>query len=377
MNNIQRFIESQLADRREKGLLRQLNASKLPYDFCSNDYLGFARSTAIAQKVVELLSEFQPYLNGSGGSRLLSGNHPFTESTEAYIAGFHGFESALLFNSGYDANVGLLSSLPQKGDTVITDELIHASLIDGIRLSHANRLRFAHNNTEALAERLQRAVGKCYVVVESIYSMDGDAAPLQEIASVCRQYNAGLIVDEAHAIGIKGRAGRGVVAELGLQQQVLACVYTYGKALGTHGAAICGNSSLRDYLLNFARSFIYSTAAAPHTIASIHAAYLHLEHGNYSELLKNRTALFDNLLQDFISPPPPADAAIRSVICPGNFEAKTTAARLQSAGFDVRAILSPTVASGTERLRICLHTFNTDEEINALVKHLREGLKKN
>ncbi|PST82980.1 8-amino-7-oxononanoate synthase [Pedobacter yulinensis] len=375
MTDIQRFIESKLNSRREAGLLRQLKSGNPLYDFCSNDYLGFARNDAIYKRASALAPHFGPYLNGSGGSRLLSGNHAWTEETEATIASFHGFERALLFNSGYDANLGLLSSLLQRGDTVITDELIHASLIDGARLSLATRQRFAHNEPMALEARLRQARGNCYVVIESIYSMDGDTAPLADIAALCRRYGAGLIVDEAHAIGVLGKQGRGLVAELGLQEQVLACVYTYGKAMGTHGAAICGNNLLHDYLVNFARSFIYTTAAPPHAVTSIFAAYQELAAADYQARLRQKTTLFDQLCTEASLPNPGGGGAIRSLSCPGNKNAASAACAIQSAGFDVRAIRSPTVAAGSERLRICLHTFNTEAEITTLVNTLSNIFK--
>ena len=205
MNQAEKFLQKKLDERIEKGSLRKLTTTSLPFDFCSNDYLGFAKSSTLKKMVEEQSRSFDNYTNGSGGSRLLSGNDKFTEETEQFIADFHKAQSGLIFNSGYDANVGLLSAIPQRGDTIITDELIHASLIDGARLSHAERYKFKHNDLADLEQKLKSAKGVCYVVVESVYSMDGDIAPLKAISELGQRFNANLIVDEAHATGILER----------------------------------------------------------------------------------------------------------------------------------------------------------------------------
>ena len=189
------------------------------------------------------------------------------------LADFHKAESGLIFNSGYDANLGLFSCIAKKEDTLICDELIHASIIDGCRLSYANRFRFAHNDVEDLEDKLRRSKGNIFVAVESVYSMDGDMAPLKEIAAVCKKYNASLIVDEAHATGLFGDQGRGLVSQHGLEQEVFARVHTFGKALGCHGAVILGSETLRNYLVNFARSFIFTTALPVHSLIAVKCAY--------------------------------------------------------------------------------------------------------
>ncbi len=331
-------------------------------DFCSNDYLGFARSEKLKALVQTELAKYPDYKNGSGGSRLLSGNTAFTEELEQQIAAYHQAETGLIFNSGYDANLGLFASLPQRGDTIIMDELIHACLIDGARLSLANRFSFKHNDLEDLEKKLKNAKGICYLAVESVYSMDGDEAPLMQILQLSQKYNAHLIVDEAHATGV---FGSGLVQRLNLQDQVFARTVTFGKALGSHGAVVLGSENLRNYLINFARSFIYTTAPGFHQLVTTKMAYALLkESDSIQTQLQNLISLFKNELQKkHPTQLIPSNSAIQSVIFAGNENVKKAADNLQKNGFDVRAILSPTVAAGKERLRICLHAYNTGQEI--------------
>ncbi|TCC98222.1 aminotransferase class I/II-fold pyridoxal phosphate-dependent enzyme [Pedobacter psychroterrae] len=372
MHKAAQFIQDRLQVRTENGSLRKLSNTEDLIDFCSNDYLGFARSAKLVSAIDEAISRITGHLHGATGSRLISGNHPFTEATEAFIADFHQAESGLIFNSGYDANVGLVSSLAQRGDTIISDELIHASLIDGARLTHASRFTFKHNSLKDLEAKLKSANGNIYVLVESVYSMDGDTAPLQEINMLCEQYQANLIVDEAHALGIFGNNGKGLVQELNLEKKVFARVVTFGKALGCHGAIVLGSNSLRDYLINFARSFIYTTAAPLHTIAAIKCAYETLIELDHSPLISKKINLYSSLMeQTGLIPYPLSVSAIQTVLYSTNAAAKSAAIALQQKGLDVRAILSPTVPQGRERLRICLHLFNKDEEISTLVGELK------
>lgn len=367
------FIQLKLQQRTENGSLRKLSSSPPPIDFCSNDYLGFARSVKLSESIATTLKAMNVGSHGSGGSRLLSGNNAYTEDTESFIANFHDAESGLIFNSGYDANVGLLSSLAQKDDTIICDELIHASLIDGARLTHANRYTFKHNDTNHLEEKLTLAKGVVYVVVESIYSMDGDAAPLQEIAALCSRHGANLIVDEAHATGVFGDHGKGMVQSLGLEHTVFARIVTFGKAIGCHGAIVLGSQQLRQYLINFARSFIYTTAAPLHQIVSIRCAYEQLKATDHTPLLQQKISHYLKQMNLLNHPENGSSSSpIQTLILPGNTRAKNAAANLQAQGFDVRAILSPTVAEGKERLRICLHTFNTDQEIENLTIQIKD-----
>ncbi|WP_285008092.1 aminotransferase class I/II-fold pyridoxal phosphate-dependent enzyme [Pedobacter faecalis] len=370
MTRAEQFMQSRLEQRTLAGSLRRLEQPGALIDFSSNDYLGFARSGALRERAEGILNSLGNYKHGATGSRLLSGNHAFTEETEAYIAAFHGAESGLIFNSGYDANVGLLSSLPQRGDTIISDELVHASIKDGARLSHANRFTFKHNDVDQLESRLRKASGNIYVVVESVYSMDGDLAPLLTISTLCERYDAALIVDEAHATGLFGDHGRGLVSQLKLESKVFARIMTFGKALGSHGAAVIGSNTLRNYLINFARSFIYTTAAPVHGIAMVSAGYHLLNDTNYTEAIANTIKLYTARMQAEMPHIITTESTIQTLICPSNDSCRNAAAQLQSQGFDVRAILSPTVPVGYERLRICLHLYNTDPEISGLVNAL-------
>lgn len=371
MDNIISFISERLADREDENSLRILNPENDLIDFCSNDYLGFSRSIELKRMVQAELQNYPNYKLGSTGSRLLAGNDQFTEDLEITIAKFHQAETALIFNSGYDANLGLFSALPQRGDTIITDELIHASIIDGVRLSHANRFIFKHNNLNSLEDKLKLAKGNIFIAVEGIYSMDGDEAPLTEICNLAKQYNAAVIVDEAHATGIFGNSGSGLVCELGLQDEVFARIITFGKALGTHGAAVLGNKELRSYLINFARSFIYTTAASFTTHLTTKMAYTFLQSANHQTSIHKRIKNFRNSLtigNCLVK----SRSAIQAILFPGNKEVRKAALILQNEGFDVRAIMSPTVPAGLERLRICLHNHNSIDEIQSLTKSLNK-----
>jgi len=368
LNSSEKFIREKLDERKSNGTFRSLKPESSLIDFCSNDYLGFARSSLLKQWIDEEVAANEQILNGSTGSRLLSGNLAYTEALEQQIADFHQSEAGLIYNSGYDANVGLFSCLPQRGDTIIADELIHASIIDGARLSHANRYTFRHNDFNNLEDKLKHAKGNCYVVIESVYSMDGDTPPIKQILALTEKYNAQLIVDEAHAVGLYRK---GIINQLGLEHRIFARIVTFGKALGCHGAIVLGNKSLREYLINFSRSFIYTTAASFHQMASVKMAYRLLpESENEIQKLRYNIDLFKRLMVETGNKLLPSDSAIQCLIAGSNEEAKYTANKLQNGGLDVRPILNPTVPKGSERLRICLHSFNTDNEINLLSKIL-------
>lgn len=336
-------------------------------DFCSNDYLGIVTNGLLEKEAAPGLR------HGSTGSRLLSGNYALIEETESFIAGFHDCEAALIFNSGYDANTGLLSCVPQKGDTILYDYLCHASIRDGIRLSFAQSFSFRHNDVEDLEKKLRAATGQVFIVTESVFSMDGDMAPLQELTDLCRQHGCHLIVDEAHATGIIGDKGEGLAQQLQLHKYCFARVHTFGKALGAHGAVVCGSKLLRDYLVNFARSFVYTTALPEASVAAIRTAY------NIIAKSVAERAQLRQLVQQFrqgseqLSPYfhlPFSDTPIQGVVIPGNDAVKKVAATLQASGFDVRPILYPTVPKNSERLRIVLHSFNRGEEVNRLISKL-------
>ncbi|HSZ87093.1 MAG TPA: aminotransferase class I/II-fold pyridoxal phosphate-dependent enzyme, partial [Puia sp.] len=260
------FLNKKLAERKDLNAYRQLQLPKNKIDFFSNDYLGISKA--------KLLSAVDGQLStGSTGSRLLSGNYPLIEETEKMIATFHDAESGLIFNSGYDANVGLVSCIAQRGDTILYDHLSHASIRDGMRLSFAQSFSFVHNDTEDLEKKLKAAQGNIFVVTESVFSMDGDIAPLKIISELCEKYNANLIVDEAHATGVVGEKGEGLVQQLNLQEKCFARMHTFGKALGCHGAVILGSETLKNYLINFSRAFIYTTSLPEISVEAIKNSY--------------------------------------------------------------------------------------------------------
>jgi len=366
------FIENKLTERQLSGIYRKLGAENNLIDFCSNDYLGFARSQQLKSKIDEEVNSIHIISNGSTGSRLLSGNSAYAEELEAYLAKLYNCEAALIFNSGYSANLGLLSALPQKGDTIIIDELVHASIIDGARLSFAECYKFKHNDLTSLEAKLKVAKGIIYVAVESVYSMDGDSPDFTELINIIEKYNGNLIVDEAHAIGV---CGIGLIDEQ-LQRRIFARIVTFGKALGCHGAAVFGSNLLKQYLINFARSFIYTTAPSLHQLASIKMAYqLLLLSSDDIKCLKNNINLFKLTIEPVNTPQIiNSCSAIQSIVVKGNEMAKKTAFLLQGAGFDIRAILSPTVPKGSERVRICLHSFNTENEIRLLTEMINNLL---
>lgn len=359
------FLHKKLDERKQQNAFRQLRASaEGMIDFCSNDYLGIVRNNLL--KTVEGKS-------GSTGSRLLTGNSNFIEDTEALIASFHHAETGLIFNSGYDANIGLLSSVAQRGDIILYDQLSHASIRDGIRLSFAESFSFLHNDMNDLESRLKKInkSGNGFVVTESVFSMDGDSCPLQELVTLCNHYNANLIIDEAHATGVIGKKGEGLVQSLGLESSLFARIHTFGKACGAHGAVVLGSSTLKDYLVNFARSFMYSTALPEQAIAHIRDSY-----ALFPSMSREREQL-GKLIRHFAAQAPEgweipaAQTPIQAIIVPGNERVRQTAHILAENGIDARAILYPTVPRGLERLRIVLHSFNTTEQLDFLFKCLK------
>lgn len=376
-NGQEDFLTQRLQAQKEKGLYRSLPGQNQGVDFSSNDYLGLAHSRELSQKIKELEKNLlgdEPG-HGSGGSRLLSGNHPLFESTEAQIAAFHGAESALIFNSGYGANTGLVASVCGRHDIILYDEYVHASLRDAITLSRAKNFSFAHNDLNDLEKKIEvvrKKSERLFIVVESLYSMDGDSPDLERLVQIGRACRALLIVDEAHATGVYGPRGEGKVFEASLQEQVFARIHTFGKALGVHSAAVVGSKRLKEYLVNFARSFIYTTAMPPSGVVAIRAAYEMLP-----EMQKERKKLQENihLFQELAGQTGENNfSAIRTVVVAGNEQARRVSNFLIENGFDVRALLSPTVPEGKERLRICLQAGHSAGQIEALVQKIKEAL---
>ncbi|WP_034042710.1 aminotransferase class I/II-fold pyridoxal phosphate-dependent enzyme [Wocania ichthyoenteri] len=384
MNQFPKKLQQKLEERKANNALRQLDSQNALIDFSSNDYLGFAISEAIFNSIHEFLIGHNIKQNGATGSRLLSGNHHLYNIVENIIADFHNSESALVFNSGYDANIGFFSSVPQRDDVILYDEYIHASIRDGIKLSNAKTYKFKHNDLDALdklllrhSELVSKSHQDIYVVTESVFSMDGDSPNLDAICQISKKYNAFLVVDEAHAIGVFGERGVGLVQKLNLEKDVFARLVTYGKAMGCHGAAILGNETLKQYLINFSRSFIYTTALPPHALATIHSSYNELITTKNRERLHKNIQYFkaeiikNNLQNHFIK----SDSPIHCCIISGNKKVKLIAKNLQKHGFNLKPILSPTVTKKEERLRFCLHSYNSKKEITEVLKLLATFVK--
>lgn len=365
---IEESMQSALNKRTRLGHIRRLSQPIDAIDFCSNDYLGFSRSSCMHEDFLrEWDSMYAEYHRlGSTGSRLLCGNTSYAEDLEKTIAQFHQAESALIFNSGYDANSGLLQTILTAESRVIYDLHVHASMHEGIKKSRATPLPFHHQDLEHLEKRLQHASKPAFVCVEAIYSLDGKTAPLREICQLCEKYSARLIVDEAHSTGILGEHGEGLTCHLGLQDRVFARVHTFGKALGTQGAAVLGSSLLREYLINFCPTFIYTTSLPLFSLAAIRCAYRRLP------IAKTERARLQELYHHFIlksnlsTPAHHFSPIIPISIKGGNFAAKAFSQKLRLMGFDLRPILSPTVRRGNECLRMCLHAYNNTQEVEAL-----------
>jgi len=366
-------LQTLLGMRYFSGSLRKLTVNKNSIDFASNDYLGFSKL-----EISDVSST-----NGATGSRLLSGHSDLHDRVEEQIAQFHNAPAALLFNSGYDANIGLIPALTDRADLILFDQLVHASIRDGIQLSQAKSLKYRHNDLrhlEILLSKFSEAEERqVYVITESVFSMDGDMPDLKKLIDLVSRFdNAHLILDEAHALGVIGENGAGFAQHLDLENDVFARVMTFGKGLGCHGAAVLGSEDLKEYLINYARSFIYTTAMPEHSLHCISKGYLTLSSSEDAiSRLTNNIATFNKLVLQvglrlrFRE----SETAIQTCIIPNNEVVKEAAFTLQDNGYDVRAILSPTVNKGEERLRICIHSFNTENEMSGMLNLLSKTLK--
>ncbi len=352
--------ETTLAGLERKGRRRML-VPQAGADFSSNDYLALAGSARLAKAIASALQRGVP--TGAGGSRLLRGNHPEHEGLEAEASAFFGVERVLYFGSGYAANAALFSTLPQRGDLVVYDALVHASAHEGILVGKAQAVAAIHNDVESFAQAIERwrakgGTGHPWIAVESLYSMDGDRAPLTELAALAEKHGGFLVIDEAHATGVFGPDGRGFAAELENRSNVIV-LHTCGKALGVSGALLGASALLCDYLVNRARGFIYSTAPSPLMAAAVREALRALVDE------PQRRTDFDDL-RNFANTELTAKLGVAGsgsqilpVLIGDNGRAVRIAARMRAEGFDIRAIRPPTVPEGTARLRIAI-TLNVD-----------------
>ncbi|PVH96115.1 PLP-dependent transferase [Periconia macrospinosa] len=395
---LERDFQNLLDRRRANSTLRNLTFNSSKTDFSSNDFLSLSKNHSLKAAFLDELQRTSLPV-GSGGSRLLDGNSAYAENLEGEIASFHGAESGLLFNSGFDANAGFFACVPQKGDVVVYDELIHASVHDGMRMSRAEKtVPFKHNCVQDLKVVLEKQrrdqkdfmplkgrSAHIFVAVESIYSMDGDLAPLRAIVEAVEETlpkgTGYIVVDEAHATGVIGPQGRGLVSHLGLERRIFARLHTFGKALACNGAIILGSRILRHYLINYARPLIYTTSMSFPMLSAIRASYSLLKGGRTEPLASKLQCLIEDLfnqLQNLRTPTfqalltLPTERPNSPIFSVQLSEPKALAMFLQERGMMVRAVVPPTVPEGTSRVRICLHAGNTVEEIKDLVGAMEE-----
>ncbi|MGY8678580.1 8-amino-7-oxononanoate synthase [Bradyrhizobium sp. UFLA05-153] len=364
---------------KEDHRLRRLNPRE-GIDFTSNDYLALASAPRMKAAVLAAIEAGTPI--GAGGSRLLRGNCEEHESLEAEAARFFGAETALFFGGGYVANFAVLTTVPQKGDLLVLDSLVHASIHEGARASRANFCISAHNDPEAVEHtirdwRANGGVGRIWIVAESLYSMDGDFAPLKELVALADRHDAFLMVDEAHATGVYGEQGRGLTAPYEGRENLLV-VHTCGKALGAAGALVTASGVLRDFLVNRCRPFIFATAPSPLMAVAVHEAILILQQEPEHQRRLTELVAFTHRQMRERGWKSPSDSQIVPYIVGDNARAMRLASRLQARGFDIRGIRPPTVPVGTARLRISL-TLNVSEDdvramLDALIEETRGGL---
>jgi 8-amino-7-oxononanoate synthase len=366
---IEQRMRRELDSLRERSQFRTL-AIPAGIDLSSNDYLGLASHLRLKSAVVEAVAH--PMKVGATGSRLLSGNSREWENLERDFADFAGTEAALFFGSGYAANLGLLTSVLKPSDIAFSDALNHASLIDGIRLSGAQKIIYPHRDLQFLENALREhanAPGSRLIVTESVFSMEGDVAPLDELLALARKYQAEVMLDEAHATGVCGPQGRGIAAASGHERNILAIVHTCGKALASCGAFVCGSATLKDYLVNRARTFIFSTAMPPYIAGQIRAAVAIARKADAERHHLARIA--SQLREELAARGFDCGASVTHIIpvmLGANEMALHVASELQRAGFGVKAIRPPTVPEGTARIRLSLTSRITADEIHRLVE---------
>lgn len=359
-------------------LIRTLESFEDKIDFVSGDYLGMARDVEVKRQLTEFMIANPTMHLGSGGSRLLRGHNKYFEELESLLAFTHNAESATFFNSCYDANIGLLSCVSRKGDTYLYDEYSHNSLIMGMKLSGSNMISFRHNDVEDLEAKLKSIKGLVYVVYESLYSMDGDLAKIKEITDVCLKYGAYQIIDEAHSSAIFGKYGEGLVASLGLQDHFFARTHACSKGFGNTGGYVLGSKLLKNYLINYSSSFTYSVSASTLTLLTniysvsrvVNDQSMQLQLFKNCEYLKSKLLLLGfNYLKNITGP-------IFPILMNGELATRELGLHLQMQGYDARPIVFPVVPKGFERIRLCMHAFNTQEEIDGYLNCFMEFFDK-
>jgi len=373
-NNLKRDLQK----RSETNSLRQLSHQFYPIDFYSNDYLGYARSNTISEIIEGLVTDESKMRHGSTGSRLISGNHDGFQKVEDKARSIFRSESALYYNSGYDANLGLLSAVLKPKDVVLYDELCHASIRDGLQMCNSKTYKYKHCDYKHLEELIKRQRKRfdfenLYVVTESVFSMDGDTTDIEILVDLKNTYNLHLIVDEAHAVGVCGSHHKGLT--YAFSSELFARIITCGKALGSHGAFVLGSEELKLFLVNFSRPFIYSTGATPMHLQSVLASLIYFEQDETSKTKLQGVIAYFRQQVDHLGLKPKflaSETAIQSYTIADTTKAKALAEELNNKGIGIKAILHPTVPKGKERLRICLHSFNNKAEIDLLLKTLTQ-----
>ena len=346
-------FDKKIEDRIANNQLRSLNVFSSSIDFFSNDYLG------LSNVPIKILSH-----KGSTGSRLLSGTTELSLEVEISLANFFDADEALLFNSGYTANLGVYSCIPQRGETIVFDEYVHASIRDGIRLSHADAMSFKHNDLEDLEKKLKKTKVNSYIAVESLYSMEGDMAPLRGLLELAEKFGARVIVDEAHSVGVFGENGKGIVHGRAMQDRVFIRVVTFGKAYGYHGAAVLCSEKTKQYLVNFSRPFIYTTAPSEDFYQRVQSLVTRKDiYSRQKSLHENLSYFREHTSSLLISEPNSPIQVYRGVSVE---QLRHLAKICTEHGIFAKPIFTPTVPAGKECLRFCFHSFNTREEIDTL-----------
>lgn len=380
---IPKKLQDRLDNRLAEITFRPQDTPQLLVDFASNDYLGFSMSNEIFDRTHYYLENEFIFQNGSRGSWLLSGNHQLYSEVEELICKTYQCDAALILNSGYNANLGFFSCVPQNDDFIFYDELIHPSIHDGITMGNAQAFKFKHNDLEDLKKiyKLQSENftedTEIFVATESVFSLDGDTPDLVALANFCEEHQLRLVIDEAHAIGVLGEDGGGLVKHLGIDQLTFARFISFGKALSSHGAAILADQKLIDYLNHFASPSSYTTAIPPNSLMLIKATYkeLQLTHA-IKKLLQNidffKTQLKQYQLDTYFIE---SNSAIQSCVISNSEKVKSIVRHLNANGFDPEPIFFPTAPKGQERIRFCVHAYNSEDEITEVLSLLASCLK--